>query len=262
MPQTHTEVSFLSCEFAGRKNPTSPSCSAPFRNLHKEAKFGGTSDSIREDSSDTSSSPATPAPEAQAAASRTTTLTPMAMNMFLSGKAAAEADPVAPSSTSSNDVQGLTQMYYLVEEEEAAATATTAAVSYRTPVSEASAPAPASASAAGVGRTAGAPLSPGKKPDWQQRQTGESLPKHQQAAFASSKGAVAGDSYEGSAASMSAEPQGLTQVFYLDPEEEAEAAAALPVVPRRSFLRERLGVPGEVVQGLRQVRRGCVWWLQ
>ncbi|CAM9735368.1 unnamed protein product [Ectocarpus fasciculatus] len=55
------------------------------------------------------------------------------------------------------------------------------------------------------------------------------------------------------AAAMPAEPQGLTQVFFLDPEEEALAAAALPVVPGRSFLRERLGVPGEVVQDLRQV---------
>lgn len=195
-----------------------------------------------------------PPPEAQAVASRTTTLTPMAMNMFLSGKPAAKADPVAPSS-SSDDVQGLTQMYYLVEEEEAAAataTATAAAVSSRAPASEASA-------AAGIGRTA-APLSLGKKREWQQ--AGAALPTPQPAAFSSSsEEVVAGDSSssasssEGSVTSMYAEPQGLTQLFYLDPEEEAEAAAALPVVPRRSFLRERLGVPGEVVQDLRQVRR-------
>lgn len=60
---------------------------------------------------------------------------------------------------------------------------------------------------------------------------------------------------------MSAEPEGLAQFFYLDPEDEAEAVAALPLVPRRSFLRERLGVPGEVVQGLRQVRTEGIVWL-
>lgn len=49
-------------------------------------------------------------------------------------------------------------------------------------------------------------------------------------------------------------PVGLSQMFFLeDAHEEAEVAArALPSV-YRSFLRERLGVPGEVVQDLRQV---------
>ena len=229
----------------------------PFnRNLHKEAKFGGASDSIREGSTE-ASSPATSPPEAQAEAqvpaSRTTTLTPTAMSMFLSGKASAEADPVAPSS-SSDDVQGLTQMYYLVEEDEAAAaTATaTAAVSSRAPASEAPA-------------VAAVPFSLRTKRERQQspQQAGRTSPPNvQQAAFSSSnkeRAANSGDvgpSSGGTATSMSTEPQGLTQVFYLDPQEEAEAAAALPVMPRRSFLRERLGVPGEVVQDLRQVNRG------
>eukprot|EP00903_Cladosiphon_okamuranus_P018669 g17183.t1 len=215
------------------------------RNLHKESKFGVSGDSAREDSSDTSSPPpVTPPPEAQAVASRTTTLTPMAMKMFLSGnKAAAEADAVALPSSTSDDVQGLTQMYYLVEEEEAAATAATAA----TVSSRSSAP-EASDSAAGLAGTSAGSLSLGREPEWKQEQ-------HQQAAFASSEEAVAcfDDSSGGSVTSTSAEPQGLTQVFYLDPEQEAEAAAALPVMPRRSFLRERLGVPGKVVQDLRQV---------
>lgn len=122
------------------------------------------------------------------------------MDMFLSGRANADPD-AAPSD--SEDVQGLTQMYYLVEEEETAAAAV-----------------PSSSEGLAA------------------------LPKRQPASAA----------FSWEEASMSAEPQGVTQVFYLDPEEEAEAAAALPLVTKRSFLRERLGVPGEVVQGLRQVR--------
>lgn len=49
-------------------------------------------------------------------------------------------------------------------------------------------------------------------------------------------------------------PVGLSQMIFLeDAHEEAEVAArALPSVSR-SFLRERLGVSGEVVQDLRQV---------
>lgn len=247
------------------------------RNLHKEAKFGGTSSSgSKEDSSsDASSPPATPPPEAQAA-SRTTTLTPLALDMFLSGTAAAEADSAAAASSSSDDVQGLTQMYYLVEEEEEAAAAS-AISSHRPPVSEASAGlVETAAAAAGV-----APLSLGKQGLRSPRQTGAMAAaaaaalEYQQAAFSSSgeEGPPAVASSSGgtaaavaAASSMSTEPQGLTQVFYLDPEDEAEAAAALPVVPGRSFLRERLGVSGEVVQGLRQVRaegKRCDvggWW--
>eukprot|EP00752_Nemacystus_decipiens_P003421 g3165.t1 len=227
------------------------------RNLHKEAKFaGGASDAIQQDSSETSSSAPTPPPEtqtqqSQAPASRTTTLTPMAMNMFLSGKASAEADPVAPSSSSDN-VQGLTQMYYLAEEDEpaadAAATTTTAVSSSQAPAQEASA-------AAGT-----VAFSLGKRREWEPspRQTDASLQNEAALSSTNREPAAAGGgdlspSSGGTVTSMSAEPQGLTQAFYLDPGSEANAVAALPVVPRRSFLRERLGVPGEVVQDLRQV---------
>lgn len=62
------------------------------------------------------------------------------------------------------------------------------------------------------------------------------------------------------AASEQPWPVGLSQMFFVeDAHEEAEAAAggALPLAPR-SFLRERLGVPGEVVQALRQVSFACL----
>lgn len=53
-----------------------------------------------------------------------------------------------------------------------------------------------------------------------------------------------------------ARPQGMSQMFFLDREEEEAAAAALPAVAGRpSFLSDKLGVPGEVVQGLRQVKQ-------
>lgn len=51
----------------------------------------------------------------------------------------------------------------------------------------------------------------------------------------------------------SAEPQGLSQLFYLDPEAEVAAAEAISATSP-SFLREKLGVPVAVVQDLRQVR--------
>lgn len=49
-------------------------------------------------------------------------------------------------------------------------------------------------------------------------------------------------------------PVGLSQMFYVEDahEEAAAAARALPLA-NRSFLRENFGVPGEVVQDLRQV---------
>lgn len=199
------------------------------RNLHKEAKFeGSTSTGAKEEASTSTRStsdssehvpPVAPSPEAAAeVASRTTILTPMALSMFGSRDSKPAA---AESSGAKDDVQGLTQMYYLEEEAEeeavaAAAAATSAAV--------------ASSSPAAVGVVA--PV----------------------AAFTTaSHGSSSRRAAAAEAVPMSAEPQGLTQVFFLDPEMEAEAAAALPVVPGRSFLRERLGVPGEVVQDLRQV---------
>lgn len=177
------------------------------RNLHREAS-SGTEDDY---SSDTPAPPATPPPEAEAG-SRTTILSHMAMDMFLSrGAAAAGADDAAATSSSSSYVQGLTQMYYLELEEEERALAST---------------------------------------------TAEPLPVRQpQHAAVGAEAVFAASDVAAEAESMipTAEPQGLTQVFFLDPEDEALAAAALPVVPGRSFLRERLGVPGEVVQDLRQV---------
>ncbi|CBN75747.1 expressed unknown protein [Ectocarpus siliculosus] len=187
------------------------------RNLHKEAKFEGSSGIEDDYSSDTPAPPATPPPEAEAG-SRTTILSHMAMDMFLSRGAAAEADDADATATSSSDVQGLTQMYYLELEEEERALASTAAA---------------------AATTAAEPL-PVRQP--QHAAVGA------EAVFAASDVAAAAESMI-----PTAEPQGLTQVFFLDPKDEALAAAALPVVPGRSFLRERLGVPGEVVQDLRQV---------
>ncbi|CAN0452554.1 unnamed protein product [Ectocarpus sp. 8 AP-2014] len=139
------------------------------------------------------------------------------MDMFLSRGAAAAADDADATATSSSDVQGLTQMYYLELEEEERALASTAAAA----------------------ATAAEPL--------QVRQL-QHAAVGAEAVFAASDVAAEAESMI-----PTAEPQGLTQVFFLDPEDEALAAAALPVVPGRSFLRERLGVPGEVVQDLRQV---------
>lgn len=210
----------------------------PSRNLHKEAKFEGSSSSsssAKEDASTSTSStehtvpPVATSPEVAEVASRTTFLTPMAMSMFGSrnsdNPAAAES-----SGAKKDDVQGLTQMYYLEEgaEEEAAAAAATVG-----------------SSAVGVAPAAAAAFT-----------TASHGPSSHQTAGASVGVGAALSSDESSAAEvgpMFAEPQGLTQVFFLDPEMEAEAVAALPVVPGRSFLRERLGVPGEVVQDLRQV---------
>lgn len=58
-----------------------------------------------------------------------------------------------------------------------------------------------------------------------------------------------------SAFSDAVEPQGLSQLFYLDPATE-EAVAQSIAEPSPSFLREKLGVPGTVVQDLRQVGEG------
>ncbi|CAN0283713.1 unnamed protein product, partial [Ectocarpus sp. 13 AM-2016] len=185
------------------------------RNLHRAAKFEASSGTEDDLSSDTPAPPATPPPEAEAG-SRTTILSHMAMDMFLSrGAAAATTEDAAATSSSSSDVQGLTQMYYLELEQEERALASTAAA------------APA-----------------------------ESLPvrqPHQPAVGAGAVFAASDVAAEAESTIPSVEPQGLTQVFFLDPEDEALEAAALPVVPERSFLSERLGVPGEVVQDLRQV---------
>ncbi|CAM9703964.1 unnamed protein product [Pylaiella littoralis] len=208
------------------------------RNLHKESKFVGSSSGVQaDDGSNTNSGgessenvpPIAPSPEATAeVASRTTILTPMAMRMFRS----LDSDPAAEPSGANDDVQGLTQMYYLEEEAEqgaaaAAVASSTAAVGVAPVAAYATASSHGSYSSEGAaGATVGV-----------------------DASFSSDESsAAAADAVE-----MFAEPQGLTQVYFLDPEMEAEAAAALPVVPGRSFLRERLGVSGEVVQGLRQV---------
>lgn len=223
-----------------------PSLPPTSRNLHKETKFEGRSSDAQPDASTTSGSdssepPIVSSPEAAGVASRTTILTPIAMNMFRS----LDNNPSAESS-GADDVQGLTQMYYLEEEaEEEAAAAAAAAPAFSTAaMGVAPAAAYATASSEGSSRGGAADANVGV-------------------------GAFSSDESFSPAAVADpvptfAEPQGLTQVFFLDPEMEAEAVAALPVVPGRSFLRERLGVSGEVVQDLRQVRWGggfcvCSW---
>lgn len=119
------------------------------------------------------------------------------------------------------EVQGLTQMYYLDEEAEKAIAPVTSTKADEAAVS------------AGDG--------------------GVSCGKDSLAATVATA-AVLASSQDAGAFDELAQPQGLSQLFYLDAEEEEKAAAVLPRVTGRSFLRERLGVPGVVVQDLRQVR--------
>jgi len=132
-------------------------------------------------------------------------------------------------------------MYYLVEEEEGAAAGA------------------AAAAAAGGGRVAAdATDTRPAVPSFEKRALSPKAGNHQ-AAAASAAAEIRGPAAEADTLMPTpADPQGLTQVFYIDPEDEVEAAAALPLVPGRSFLRERLGVSGEVVQDLRQVGRSFV----
>lgn len=204
-------------------------------------------------------------------ASRATFLTPQAMNMFLSRTAAATEDlEAAEEAVADTDVQGLTQMYSLAEEDTSVL---------------ASSP----ASSAGVGGTGlsginrRAAHSLGKRqllstqafaaaatpsPFVEEQSVGGvgGVPKASPASSTGS-GVVVGaaatqafcplESVAEKAGEMSAEPQGFTQAFFLNPEDEEKAVEALPVVPGRSFLSERLGVSGEVVQDLRQVGYGA-----
>lgn len=75
-----------------------------------------------------------------------------------------------------------------------------------------------------------------------------SLPQAEFVEFGAGRGA--------SAFSDAVEPQGLSQLFYLDPGTE-EVVAQSMAKPYPSFLREKLGVPGAVVQDLRQVGEGA-----
>ncbi|CAM9678072.1 unnamed protein product [Scytosiphon promiscuus] len=248
------------------------------RNLHKETKFEGSSD-VGDSSSSSSSSPdaipPTSNPEAQVA-SRATFLTPQAMSLFLSRDAANEEvaeDPSpaeeAAAASPDRDVQGLTQMYSLAEEED----------------SVLASPSVASAGVAGAGLSginrraahslgkrellstqaaaaaAGAAATSPFSGEQQLVGGGGDTTNQAKALHASADPGVVltGDAFHatqgtaGGADEMSMEPQGLTQAFFLNSEDEEEAVAALPVVAGRSFLRERLGVSGEVVQDLRQV---------
>ncbi|CAM9308230.1 unnamed protein product [Laminaria digitata] len=211
------------------------------RNLHKEAKFdvgiqaddkGGAAPSA-----DPAAPPATP-PTAQLA-SRSTLLTPMGMDLVLLSRAASAAASEA-AALSTSDVQGLTQMYYLDEEAEAIAAAAVAAA----PLAAASATVVVGGGGinnAGASVTRGNIMNRGVQKE--------------EAGLLAGAGVVAFGG-GGGAALEHAEPQGMTQMFFLDKEEEeAAVAAALPrsSVAEASFLRERLGVSGDVVQGLRQV---------
>lgn len=188
-------------------------------------------------SKDPAAPPATP-PTAQLA-SRSTMLTPMGLDLVLMSRAAsAAASETAALSTS--DVQGLTQMYYLEEEAEERAHEAIAAA------------APLAAAAATVavggsgGNNAGASFTRGN--------VGRGVEK-EEAGLLAGAGVLAFGGGRPSSLEH-AEPQGMTQMFFLDQEEEEAVAAAMPrsaVEP--SFLRERLGVSGDVVQGLRQVGR-------
>lgn len=148
-------------------------------------------------------------------------LTPLAMDLVLSRFA---------TSVPASEVQGLTQMYYLEEEECVVAA----------PGAEAGAV--AVAAAVGCGNKGGA---------------SQSKEVVAQAGLPSSSAKAPVLAFEAALPEVEiAAPQGLSQMFVLEPEEEAVVAAALPAVAGRSFLREKLGVPREVVQDLRQVRRG------
>ena len=202
------------------------------RNLHTEAKFDvGSQGDDNGGPSKEPTPPATPPPAAQLA-SRSTLLTPMGLDLVLLSHAASAASSEAAKAVSSADVQGLTQMYYLDEKAEERALEAMAA--------------PLAGSAAGVvvgaggGKNAGSVARDDAKRGLKEA---ELLAGAEVMAF-------------GDPAYAHAEPQGMTQMFFLDEEEEAEVAAAmLKTAANPSFLRERLGVPGEVVQGLRQVGR-------
>lgn len=204
----------------------------PIRNLNNESRFES---GDQEDSGNASlpqgSQDAVPAsqPPSTDLGGRQSSLSPAALSLLQS-----LFDAPATSDVVSSDVQGLTQMYFLDEGDEIGV-------------------ASAAAAAASVGGDAVIVPSP--------------LEMRKEAAQEGLKVAAA-HAFAGDAVStqtpgvheMVEEPQGLSQLFYLDPEEEESAAAALPLREDRSFLREKFGVSGEIVRNLRQVKgKGYVW---
>lgn len=193
----------------------------PHRNLHKETKFEGGGQDEKKNGASAADPPAPPTAQA---ATHATVLTPMAMELVMSRFSSA-----GDTATAATEVQGLTQMYYLDEEAEKAMVA------------------PVSSTKSGEAATAvvSGGVSCGK----------EALTV---VAAASSTVTVMASSQDADGAfddDLAQQPQGLSQLFYLEAEEEEKAAAALPLVTGRSFLREKLGVPGVVVQDLKQVRK-------
>ena len=155
----------------------------------------------------------------------------MGLDLALLSRAASAA---ASDALSTSDVQGLTQMYYLEEgaEERALEAVVTAA-----PLASAGAAVVVGGSG---GNNAGTSFTRGN--------TGRGVEKEEAELLAGAGVLAFGGEH--------AEPQGMTQMFFLDEEEEAAVASALPrSAAEASFLRERLGVSGDVVQGLRQVGR-------
>lgn len=193
--------------------------------------------------------------EEQIPASHVTTLTPSAMNLIMS-RFAQESEP-APSAedesavVSSSDVQGLTQMYYLEAEEEAESLASSEA----TPtIASASSTTAFASSGTSIDDVSGATNTASQRNTVGDEQlvTPAALGTPQQMALEEGKEQLASAADERELAGL-AQPQGLSQMFFLDLEEEEAAAATLPIVEGRSFLSEKLGVPGEVVQDLKQV---------
>ena len=134
----------------------------------------------------------------------------------------------AESETSSSDLEGLTQMYFLDEQDEIGL-------------------ASAAAAAASVGGDA--VIMP-RGADMREEATQAGLKMAAAHAFA-------GEAASAKTAGVDdmAQPQGLSQMFLLESEEKETATAALPQGEGLSLLREKFGVSRAFLRDLRQVRR-------
>lgn len=198
------------------------------RNLNNESRFeSGDEEDSDNPSASQDSQDAVPAsqPPSTDLGGRRSSLSPAALSLLQP-----LFDVPAASDVVSSDVQGLTQMYFLDKGDEIGV-------------------ASAAAAAASVGGDAVIVPPP---PEMRKEATQEGLKAAAAHAFAGEAVSAQTPGVHG----MAEEPQGLSQLFYLDPEEEEAVAAAVPLREDRSFLREKFGVSGEIVRDLRQVKRG------
>ncbi|CAN0314819.1 unnamed protein product [Ascophyllum nodosum] len=195
------------------------------KNLHNnEAKFeAGDEEALNNPLTPQEAPDAAPAaqPESPEPGGRESILSPMAMGLLQSRFAAP-----AESETSSSDLEGLTQMYFLDEQDEIGL-------------------ASAAAAAASVGGDA--VIMP-RGADMREEATQAGLKMAAAHAFA-------GEAASAKTAGVDdmAQPQGLSQMFLLESEEKETATAALPQGEGLSLLREKFGVSRAFLRDLRQV---------